>query len=72
MASINVTLRGFSTPDCAIPESRPGVRQNGIVPIGSISLSDIEASVLSDLCDQYRAEVFKKAGKPDPRVQPEA
>lgn len=32
-------------------------------------LSDVDEMALSALCDQFRADVFKKAGKTDPRLK---
>lgn len=37
------------------------------------NLTEIPEEVLAALCDQFRSDVFRKAGKPDPRGQiPEA
>jgi hypothetical protein len=36
----------------------------------SIPVADISATDLSMLCDEWRAEVFKRAGKQDPRLAP--
>lgn len=45
-----------------------GKRQDGLVVAPSWSIKDIDAEVLSEMCDQFRASVFQKAGKKDPRA----
>jgi hypothetical protein len=37
-------------------------------PLVAKSLCELTASELSDLCDNWRAEVFRRANKPDPKV----
>lgn len=60
MPKISVELQPWSTPNY--------VRiQEGAVY--GIPLKDIDAQALSEMCDQFRKEVFEKAGKEDPRVK---
>jgi hypothetical protein len=35
---------------------------------GGIAIGDVDAQVLAQMCDTFRAEVFRKAGKSDPVV----
>jgi hypothetical protein len=58
--TIRVVLQAWLTPNY--------VRVAGgdtVVPLKSL-----DADELSAQCDRFRAEVFQKAGKFDPRVQP--
>lgn len=52
------------------------VPNNAIEDIGELkfqtrtySLDLLDPHSLSDLCDQFRKDVFRKAGKSDPRIQ---
>lgn len=65
-----VKLKPFLTPNFVIPEAKPGARQEGWNPPTSIPLADVDAQELSDMCDQFRADVFRKAGKEDPLRSP--
>lgn len=64
---MRVKLRNFTTPNFAVMEMPPGQRGDGFVQAPSFRLSLLEPEELADLCDRFRAEVFKKAGKSDPR-----
>jgi len=46
----------------------PGRRQDGFNPdaVPKWELHDVDADTLAAQCDQFRAEVFLKAGKSDP------
>lgn len=55
---MNIKTRPFSVPNYVIEEAD--------VP-RSFRLSDFDAEELSAKCDEFRAAVFKKAGKDDPR-----
>jgi len=35
-----------------------------------VALKDVDVHVLVSMCEQFREDVFKKAGKTDPRVTP--
>lgn len=60
---MNVKLKKFQVPNFVVEEA-----QTEHVT-GSIGwpLSEIDAPTLSDLCDDFRREVFRKAGRVDPR-----
>lgn len=61
--SVNLKLRPFGTPNYAIAEMPP----LGDNPPISFHLSELSPGVLSNMCDEWRREVFKKAGRKDPR-----
>jgi len=35
----------------------------------AVSTKNIDAEELSRLCDELRADIFRRAGKPDPKVK---
>ena len=69
MASINVKLTRFAVPELVYIEQPhpPQQRQDGIRPLPSIPLCDLDPQTISDLCDEFRKEVFASAGKEDPK-----
>lgn len=67
MPVMKLELQPFSTPNFALAKVRSGLRQEGIIEGPKWPLSEVDADTLSELCDEFRAEVFRKAGKADPR-----
>lgn len=68
-ATISVTLQPFAVPNFVLAEPKTGSRSEGMVETPKYPLSDLDPETLDDLCDQFRRDVFKKAGKtPPPRV----
>lgn len=63
--SINLKIRDFSVPAFVIPIDPPGNRQDGFKDSAGIPLRELSPEVLGNLCDNFRAEVFKKAGVMD-------
>lgn len=63
---MNVKLKPFSTPNFVIGIMPPGTRENGIEKLPSWPLSVVSVEELDKMCNDFRAEVFKKAGKTDP------
>ncbi len=68
MAKIQQNLRPFGLPNFAVVETGPRPKQEGVVEPPRFHLSDLEPQTLSELCDEFRAGVFEKAGKKDPRA----
>jgi hypothetical protein len=64
---MNITLKPFTVPNFVIQVLPVRPRQEGIGEPRSYPLSDVDADELSDMCDVFRVEVFRKAGKADPR-----
>jgi hypothetical protein len=64
---MNLPLKPFSTPNYVILEMPPQKREEGSIESPTFSLDQIEAEILSLLCDDFREEIFKKAGKVDPK-----
>jgi hypothetical protein len=55
------------TPNFATFEQLPRPRAEGFVESPSIPIRNIPANELSEMCDAWRAELFAKADKKDPR-----
>lgn len=64
---MQVEVLAWQTPNFVRLKPPVGQRQDGIKEAPAIPLNEIGADVLSRLCDDFRAEVFRKAGKVDPR-----
>lgn len=64
---MNVTLKPFTVPNFVIAERPPVRREDGFREAPSYPLSEVDAEELSAMCDAFRAGVFQKAGKMDPR-----
>lgn len=68
---IEIKLQPFTTPNFVIAQVPPQPREHGFAQAPSFPLSEVDADSLSVMCDEFRAEVFKKAGKRDPRAPTE-
>ena len=64
---MKINLKDFSVPNFVIPILPPKQKQDGFVESPTWPLSGVDASELSAMCDNFRAAVFKKAGKSDPK-----
>jgi hypothetical protein len=67
MTTIQLKLKPWMAPNFAVPERPPGRREDGVHFDTGIPISSLPVDVLSQMCDDWRAEVFRKAGKKDPR-----
>ncbi len=63
---MKIELLGFTVPNFVIQKMPPRSRQEGLGPAPKYALSDIPAEDLASLCDHFRGEVFRMAGKDDP------
>ena len=62
-ATLEVEIEPFDVPDCVAVVGDPGLwTANGLIS-GGVLLSDLSAGTLNMLCDAFRREVFRKAGK---------
>jgi hypothetical protein len=67
-AKVEVTIQPFSIPHFVRREKKtagPGDPDSE----AAFSISTVDEQTLSALCDQFRADVFKLAGKTDPRLK---
>jgi len=62
---MKIKLRPIQTPNYVLAEARPGLRQDGMVECQKWHIGEIDEETLSELCDQFRRDIFKKAGKRD-------
>lgn len=69
--TIPLRLRPFTTPNFVMAEMPPRPKQEGVKELPSFALHELSVETLDELCGQFRAEVFAKAGKKDPRLVPE-
>ncbi len=63
---MSIKLRPFTVPNYVLMETPPRPRQAGFVEAPKFKLEELEPDDLSSLCDDFRREVFLKAGKLDP------
>lgn len=66
---MEVEVNKWITPDSVVLKTPPRPRQDGFNAScgNSIPLGDVDPMVLSNLCDEFREDVFKKAGFSDPK-----
>lgn len=64
---MKIKLKPFQTPNFVIEDTSPSKRQEGLKEPKSWPLSEVDHQTLSDMCDAFRDEVFRKAGKEDPQ-----
>lgn len=63
-----VPLKPFTTPNFVIAERPPRGRSSMTESMEEpkFALAELSSETLSELCEQFRVDVFKKAGKPLP------
>ena len=66
MAEQKLDLHPWTVPNFCIVKMPSRVRQDGLGEAPKFALAEVDAETLAQLCDDFRAEVFRKAGKPDP------
>ena len=67
---IEIEIIPFDAPDVIVLKTPPRPRHEGFNLNNSVMhVSEVDAETLSKLCNDFRAEVFKKAGKIDPYKQ---
>ena len=64
--SIEVKIKPFKVPSFVLTEQDAKPRQEGMQEAPKFSLSDLDATTLAKLCDDFTDSVFKKAGKQQP------
>lgn len=63
---IDLELRPFEVPNYVSVNESPSARQEGFIEGRKFHLSELDEETLSGLCDEFRAQVFAKAGKTCP------
>ena len=64
--SQKIKLQPFRVPNFVLVKQEPGKREDGFKEGPKYALSELDEFALSMLCDKFREDVFKKAGKTDP------
>jgi hypothetical protein len=67
---MEIKLQPFITPNFVLEDKMAiGKRQDGFHPdlVPKWSLSEVDPETLSNLCDDFRKEIFRKSGKKDPK-----
>lgn len=64
MATIELKLKPFGTPNFVIIEQTPSGRQDGLKEAPSIPLRDVPENVLLQMCEDFKAEVLRKHRTP--------
>jgi len=64
---MNIELSPWLVPNYVTAKMPPVLRQEGFKEAPKWALSEVDAEELSLQCDKFREEVFRKAGKNDPK-----
>ena len=67
---MEIKFNPWAVPNFAVQAMPPLPRQEGFQVL-SWPLSALDAATLSAMCDDFRAGIFYKAGKPDPALTKE-
>jgi len=68
-ATLQVELQPFQTPNFVRARSKPGLKQDGMQELSCYPLSHLDSLTLDKLCNEFRDDVFRKAGKEQPPMK---
>ena len=63
---MKIKLKPFRVPNFVLSEPKITSREEGLQEPPKFALSEIDEATLDLLCEQFREDVFEKAGKIDP------
>ena len=63
MMKHTIELQPFTVPNFVRPVSPVRKREDGIIEMPAIPLSELSTETLENMCTEFRDGVFKKAGK---------
>lgn len=63
---MKIELVPWQTPNFVTMKVPPRPREEGFQQAPTFPLSEVDAETLAQMCDDFRASVFEKAGKVDP------
>lgn len=63
--TLELKITPFKVPDAVTLEQAPGGREQGFRPPPTVALRELPVETLSAMCDDFRREVFRKAGHPE-------
>lgn len=55
-----IKLKPFMTPNFALAEGKPGLRQDGFIQATSYPIQELSDETLEAMCKQFRDDVFAK------------
>jgi hypothetical protein len=58
-----IQLQPFNVPNYVLVKSEPRPRQEGFIESPKYHLSELDVVTLEALCERFKEDVFKKAGK---------
>ena len=64
--SIQIHIQSFPVPEYVKLDRGADITQPIVLDGDRVSLTQLDEKVLSDLCNEFRANVFARAGKVDP------
>ena len=62
-ANIEIDLKPFTVPNYVSVKQEPGLKQDGLQEAKNYHVSELSVETLSKMCDVFRKDVFRKAGK---------
>lgn len=68
MTQINLDIQPFDVPDSVSLITKPGKRSDGFKPSPKFLISELDSKILSEMCNEFRKNVFEKANKKDPHL----
>ena len=66
VSGIEIPRLPWNVPNFVLLQGPVGRRQDGPQQGMTLPLASVQAEVLAEMCDEFRAEIFRKAGKVDP------
>ena len=60
---VKVEVYPFDVPEFVRMKQKPGLRQDGLRPVTTFPLSQVDDETLKQLCDEFVAAVYERAGR---------
>ena len=64
-----IKLQPFRVPNFVLTDPKIGKREDGFYEKPKYALNELDAATLDLLCEQFREDVFRKAGKMDTKAR---
>lgn len=62
----SIELNKFQAPNFATVKSKPGRKEDGLQPLASIPIAELEPKTLDELAFAWLEDIYEKAGHPNP------
>jgi hypothetical protein len=69
MSKICVELEPIRVPNFIIQRVLPGKREDGFMEAPKYAVGALDADTIGELCDEFRSDMFAKAGMSDPALR---